>query len=62
MKTEPQFQERVPNGWENLDRAFRAALAVSKEALLKEEARLKAAKQKKREPKKVALDSDIISR
>ena len=41
-----------PNQFENFDRAFRATLNISKEALLKEEARLKRARARKKRAKK----------
>jgi hypothetical protein len=41
-----------PNQFENFDRAFRATLNVPKEALLKEEARLKRARARKKRAKK----------
>jgi hypothetical protein len=37
-----------PDQFDKFDRAFRASLTVSKEALLKEEARLKRAKERKK--------------
>jgi len=40
-----------PNQFENFDRVFRKSLTVSKEALLKEEARLKRESAKKRAKK-----------
>ena len=40
------------NQFENFDRAFRATLAVPKAALLKEEARLKRARARKKRAKK----------
>ncbi len=40
-----------PGQFDRFDRAFRASLTVSKEALLKEEARLKRAKARKRAKK-----------
>jgi hypothetical protein len=45
----PQSPEGMP--WERLDRAFRTVITVSKKALLKEEARLKRLRQKKRTKK-----------
>jgi len=45
---EPQAN---PTSMDRLDSAFRAVLTVPKDALLKEEARMKAAKRKKREKK-----------
>jgi hypothetical protein len=45
----PSLPEGTP--WERLDHAFRTVLTVSKEALLKEEARLKRLRQKKRAKK-----------
>ena len=41
-----------PGQFERFDRAFRASLTVSKEALLKEEARLKRAKERKKRTSK----------
>lgn len=41
-----------PDQFERFDRAFRASLTVSKEALLKKEARLKRAKERKKQAKK----------
>jgi len=41
-----------PNQFENFDRAFRKTLTVSKTALLKEEARIKRARARKRAKKK----------
>ena len=46
----PSSQEETPSG--RLDRAFRTALTVPKEALLKEEARLKKRRAKKRARKR----------
>jgi hypothetical protein len=43
-----------PNQFENFDRAFRASLTVPKSALLKEEARIKRARARKRRAKKAA--------
>ncbi|MDQ6760632.1 MAG: hypothetical protein M3Z32_12325 [Acidobacteriota bacterium] len=40
-----------PNQFENFDRAFRATLTVSKAAVLKEEAKIKRARAKKRAKK-----------
>jgi ribosomal protein S6 len=40
-----------PNQFENFDRAFRASLTVTKKAVVKEEARLKRARAKKRAKK-----------
>jgi hypothetical protein len=40
-----------PNQFEKFDRAFRASLTVSKTALLKEEARIKRARARKRAKK-----------
>lgn len=45
MKPALQISESTP--WQKLDRAFRTVIAVPKEALLKEEARLKRLKQRK---------------
>ncbi|MDQ2947974.1 MAG: hypothetical protein M3Y27_18910 [Acidobacteriota bacterium] len=42
-----------PNQFDNFDRAFRATLTVSKAAVLKEEARIKRARAKKRAKKPV---------
>jgi len=41
-----------PNQFEKFDRAFRASLTVPKAALLKEEARIKRARARKRRAKK----------
>src|SRR5947209_7073132 len=60
MKSDPELRAKTqaltiaelsarcdgPNQFENFDRAFRKSLTVSKEALLKEEARLKRARKK----------------
>jgi hypothetical protein len=43
-----------PSQFENFDRAFRASLTVSKEAILKEEARQKRLRAKKRARKSVS--------
>jgi hypothetical protein len=57
MKPEPSQAETIaelnarcdgPNQFDNFDHAFRKTLTVSKEQLLKEEARLKRARAKKR--------------
>jgi hypothetical protein len=48
-----------PNQFENFDRAFRKSLTVSKVAVLKEEARLKRARAKKR-PRKPAESADPL--
>jgi hypothetical protein len=40
-----------PNEFENFDRAFRRSLTVPKEAILKEQAERKRAREKKRQPK-----------
>lgn len=57
MKHEPTQAETIsdlavrcdgPNQFENFDRAFRATLTVSKAALLKEEAKSKRARARKR--------------
>lgn len=57
MKHEPTQAETIaelsarcegPDQFERFDRAFRASLTVSKEALLKEEVRLKRAKERKK--------------
>ena len=40
-----------PNQFENFDRAFRHSLTVSKQAVVKEEARIKRARAKKRTKK-----------
>jgi hypothetical protein len=49
MKPAPQLSEETP--WARLDRAFRAVIRVPKEAVLKEEARLKRLRQRKRAKK-----------
>jgi hypothetical protein len=49
MKPEPQPPEATP--WERLERAFRTVLTVPKADLLKEEARLKKLRAKKRAKK-----------
>jgi len=46
MKQVTQPQEETP--WARLDRAFRTVLTVPKQALLKEEAKLKRLRQRKR--------------
>ena len=46
---EPPLPEGTP--WERLDRAFRTIITVPKAALLKEEARLKRLKKRKRAKK-----------
>ena len=61
MKTDPETQARTiadiaarcegPNQFENFDRAVRASLSVSKEAILKEEARQKRFRAKRRAKK-----------
>lgn len=43
-----------PNQFEKFDKAFRASLTVPKAALLKEEARIKRARARKRRAKKAA--------
>ncbi|MGA3261147.1 MAG: hypothetical protein ABSE35_19860 [Bryobacteraceae bacterium] len=58
MKTQPETIADLaarcagPNEFENFDRAFRQSLAVPKEAALKEDARWKRARAKKRAAKK----------
>jgi hypothetical protein len=68
MKPDPETQARIqaetiaaiaarcegPNQFENFDRAFRHSLTIPKEAIVKEEARLKRARAKRR-AKKSAL-------
>ncbi len=49
VKPAPDLPEGTP--WERLDRAFRKVITVPKEALLKEEARLKRLRQRKRAKK-----------
>ena len=46
----PAAAPKLPEGtpWEKLDMAFRKALTVSKEALLKEEAKAKRAQERKK--------------
>jgi len=65
MKTEPEAQSRIqaetiaaisarcdgPNQFANFDRGIRASLSVPKEAILKEEARLKRLRAKHRAKK-----------
>jgi hypothetical protein len=61
MKTDPDLQAKTvselsarcegQNQFENFDRAFRASLTVPKVALLKEEARIKRARARKRAKK-----------
>jgi hypothetical protein len=46
MKPEPRKNEET--GWDRLDRAFRTVLTVPKERLVKEEARIKAQRKRKR--------------
>jgi hypothetical protein len=58
MKSDPESQAKTiaeiaarcegPNQFDNFDRAFRHSLTVPKEAVLKEEARLKRARARKR--------------
>ena len=57
MKNEPTQAETIaaiaarcegPNQFDNFDRMFRHSLAIPKEAVLKEEARLKKARARKR--------------
>ncbi len=53
MEQEPAAQHTSETPWDRMDRAFRTVLGVPKEALLKEEAKLKGAKANKpRSPKK----------
>lgn len=62
MKTDPAQQAKTisdlalrcegPNQFENFDRAFRASLTVSKEAVLKEDKRWKRARARKRARRK----------
>jgi hypothetical protein len=47
----PQLPEGTP--WERLDRAFRTVITVPKEALLREERKLKQRRRKKRAKKPV---------
>jgi len=61
MKSDPELQSKTiaelnarcdgPNQFEKFDRAFTASLNVSKATLLKEEARIKRARARKREKK-----------
>ena len=51
MKTKPAPQIPGETPWENLDRAFRTILTIPKEALLKEETRLKKLRAGKRAKK-----------
>jgi hypothetical protein len=65
MKADPEAQARIqaetiaaisalcdgPNQFENFDRAFRHSLTVSKEAVLKEETRLKKSRARQRAKK-----------
>ena len=51
MKAEPQSTS-IETSWQRLDGAFRTVLTVSKEELLKKEAKLKAVKAKKKASKK----------
>jgi len=67
MKPDPETQARIqaetiaaiaarcegPNQFENFDRAFRHSLTIPKEAIVKEEARLKRARAKRRAEKSV---------
>jgi hypothetical protein len=64
MKPESETQARIqaetiaarcegPNQFENFDRAFRHSLTIPKEAIVKEEARLKRARAKRRAEKSV---------
>jgi len=48
MKLQAKAEE---TGWDRLDRAFRTVITVPKERLLKEEARLKRLRQRKRAKK-----------
>lgn len=50
MKPAPQQSEETP--WARLDSAFRTVIKVPKEAVLKEEAKEKRAKERKRHKKK----------
>ncbi len=56
MKPGPTLPLREEAAWARLDRAFRNIITVPKEALLKEEAKLKRLNQRKR-AKKHAVDS-----
>jgi hypothetical protein len=51
MKPTPAPNVEGKTAWEKLDRAFRTVLRVPKEALLKEEAKIKQRRQKKRAKK-----------
>jgi hypothetical protein len=67
MKADPETQTRIqadtiaaitarcdgPNQFENFDRAFRHSLTISKEAVLKEEARLKKSRARQQAKKTV---------
>lgn len=52
MKPAPAPEVPGNTPWEKLDSAVRAVFSVSKDALLKEEARLKRLREKKRAKKK----------
>jgi hypothetical protein len=54
MKPEPPPEVPGKTPWQRLDNAVRAVFSVSKEDVLKEEARLKNPKPKKRTRRKVA--------
>jgi hypothetical protein len=59
MKPEPPPKVPGKTPWERFDNAVRTVLSVPREALLKEEARLKKLKQKKRaKGKAVALNNN----
>lgn len=52
MKTQQAPKRPQETPWERLDRAFRTVLTVPKDKLLKEEARLRRTKVRKKAPKK----------
>jgi hypothetical protein len=52
MKTLPSPEVPGETPWQRLDNAFRQVLTVPKEALVKEEAKEKAVREKKRAAKK----------
>jgi len=54
MKPEPPPKVPGKTPWERLDNAVRTVLAVPKDAVLREEAKLKKARHKKRERRKAA--------
>jgi hypothetical protein len=54
MKPEPAVKVPGKTPWERLDSAVRIVLSVSREAVIKEEAKLQRARQRRRAKKKVA--------